>query len=72
MLKERKQLVEVFFVIFDLFFIAVAWVLAYYLRFYSGIIPVDKGIPPFSQYFWFLKQRIFESTLKELSVSSFK
>ncbi|MDD7473562.1 MAG: undecaprenyl-phosphate glucose phosphotransferase [Bdellovibrionota bacterium] len=54
MLKERKQLVEVFFVIFDLFFIAVAWVLAYYLRFYSGIIPVDKGIPPFSQYFWFL------------------
>lgn len=54
MLKERRQLVEVFFVIFDLFFIAVAWVLAYYIRFYSGIVIVDKGIPPFSQYFWIL------------------
>ncbi len=54
MLKEKRQLFEVFFVIFDLFFIALAWVLAYFLRFESGIIPVYKGVPPFSQYFWFL------------------
>lgn len=27
-----------------------AWILAYYLRFYTQIVPVTKGIPPFSRY----------------------
>ncbi len=54
MLKEKRQIFEVFFVIFDLFFISIAWVSAYLLRFESGIIPVYKGVPPFAQYFWFL------------------
>ncbi|MCO5142639.1 MAG: undecaprenyl-phosphate glucose phosphotransferase [Oligoflexia bacterium] len=27
-----------------------SWLLAYYLRFYTQIIPVTKGVPPFSRY----------------------
>lgn len=27
-----------------------AWLAAYYLRFYSGLVPVTKGIPPLAQY----------------------
>jgi len=34
----------------DLAVVSLAWVVAYYLRFYTGIIDVDKGIPAFGGY----------------------
>ncbi len=50
MLKERRQLFVGLFVIADLTAIALAWALAYVLRFVVPIIPVTKGTPPFSVY----------------------
>lgn len=34
----------------DSFGLVASWLLAYFLRFYTQIIPVTKGIPPFSRY----------------------
>ena len=34
----------------DGFGLVAAWLLSYYLRFYTQIVPVTKGIPPFSRY----------------------
>jgi len=50
MLRQRRQLFEFFFMVCDLAVVSLAWVVAYYLRFYTGIIDVDKGIPAFGGY----------------------
>jgi Undecaprenyl-phosphate glucose phosphotransferase len=50
MLKQKRQLFEYLFVIADLLVVSVAWVASYWVRFQSGWIPVDKGVPDFTQY----------------------
>jgi Undecaprenyl-phosphate glucose phosphotransferase len=50
MLKQKRQLFEYLFVVADLVVISVGWLIAYWVRFQSGWIPVDKGVPEFTQY----------------------
>lgn len=50
MLKKHSKFFESLLLLADWFTLSVAWVSSYYLRFYSGIIPVYKGIPPFKIY----------------------
>lgn len=50
MLKRHYQLFESLFVASDLFVVSIAWVLSYFVRFSWGILPIDKGIPLFSDY----------------------
>lgn len=50
MLKQKRQLFEVLFIIADLVTVSVAWLLAYWLRFVSEFVPVHKGIPSFDHY----------------------
>lgn len=51
MLKEKRQLFEWLFMVADLVVVTLAWILAYWIRFYSGYVEVDKGIPQFWPYF---------------------
>lgn len=37
-------------IVSDAFGLVASWLLAFYLRFYTQIVPVTKGIPPFSRY----------------------
>ncbi|RMG40216.1 MAG: undecaprenyl-phosphate glucose phosphotransferase [Candidatus Dadabacteria bacterium] len=50
MLKQKRQLFEFMFMASDLLVVTVAWFLAYWFRFLSGVVPIDKGVPPFSHY----------------------
>ena len=50
MLKQKRQLVEFFFVATDLLVVSLSWLLAYWLRFKTDLIPVQKGIPPLGHY----------------------
>ncbi len=50
MLKRHSQLFEHLMLLGDLVVVGGIWLLAYYLRFYGGPIPVYKGIPPFRVY----------------------
>ena len=50
MLKKHAQVFEALFTASDLLVVSVAWTLSYWVRFVSGWIPVDKGIPPFPDY----------------------
>jgi len=50
MLKRHSQFFEHLMLIGDLIVVGGMWLLAYYLRFYGGPIPVYKGIPPFRMY----------------------
>ena len=50
MLKERSQLFMSLFVAADLGVLALAWALAYVLRFVLPVIPVTKGTPPVVNY----------------------
>jgi Undecaprenyl-phosphate glucose phosphotransferase len=45
MLKQKRQLFEYLFIVADLLVISCAWLTAYYLRFTSGLVAVDKGVP---------------------------
>jgi Undecaprenyl-phosphate glucose phosphotransferase len=49
MIKRSSQILHAWFLFWDLVFTAVAWMLAYQLRFESGWIPVHKLPPDFSQ-----------------------
>lgn len=51
MLKQKRHFFELLFVAADLFVVSLAWCCAYWLRFQTDFIPVEKGIPPFSNYF---------------------
>lgn len=50
MLKKHSKFFESILLLMDCVTLSVSWALSYYLRFYSGIIPVYKGIPPFKIY----------------------
>jgi Undecaprenyl-phosphate glucose phosphotransferase len=50
MMRRYNRLLVAFYVISDALLGVVALVLAYLLRFESGLIPVTKGYPPFEQY----------------------
>jgi len=54
MVKHQTRLFVAMFVLVDVVCTAVAWVLAYYLRFHSqtflDILPADKGVPELSRY----------------------
>ena len=50
MVKRYNRLLVAFHVITDALFGIAAFVVAYVLRFQTGLIPVTKGIPPFRQY----------------------
>jgi Undecaprenyl-phosphate glucose phosphotransferase len=50
MLKERHQLFVGLFVTADLVMLALAWGLAYLLRFVVPVVPVTKGTPPLENY----------------------
>jgi Undecaprenyl-phosphate glucose phosphotransferase len=49
-LKRYYQVFGSVLIVTDAIGLVAAWVLAYYLRFYTQIVPVTKGIPPFSRY----------------------
>ena len=51
MVKRYNRLLVAFYVITDALLAAWAFVLAYGIRFESGLIPVTKGYPPIEQYF---------------------
>lgn len=50
MLKEKRQIIEVFFIVADLVVVSLAWIGAYVFRFQTSLVEVDKGIPAFSTY----------------------
>lgn len=50
MLKRYYQVFGSLLIVADGFGIVVLWLLAHYLRFYTQIVPVTKGIPPFSRH----------------------
>ncbi|MBW2148598.1 MAG: undecaprenyl-phosphate glucose phosphotransferase [Deltaproteobacteria bacterium] len=50
MLKRYNQVFISCLIILDAVITAVSWLLSYFLRFHVDIIPVTKGIPPFSLY----------------------
>jgi Undecaprenyl-phosphate glucose phosphotransferase len=51
MLKRHSQLFEGFFAASDLLVVSLAWLLSYWVRFSLGLIPIEKGIPEFADYF---------------------
>ncbi len=59
MLKKHAKFFENILFIADLFIIGLSWLFAYYIRFYSGLMPVEKGIPPFSIYFYLIIPILF-------------
>lgn len=50
MLKQKRQIFELLFVACDLGVVSIAWLLAYWARFETEFVPVDKGVPPVSNY----------------------
>lgn len=50
MLKQKRQLFELLFVTADLFVVSVAWCLAYWFRFESGLVSTYLGVPSFGHY----------------------
>lgn len=50
MLKKKRQLFELLFMVSDLFVVSIAWLVAYWLRFFVDIIPVEKGVPDVQHY----------------------
>lgn len=50
MLRRHSQFFESLLLLMDIILLSLSWIASYYLRFYFGIVPVYKGIPPFSLY----------------------
>ena len=50
MLRESFQLFQRFTLLLDALWIALAWIIAYWIRFTTGWIPVFYGVPPFAAY----------------------
>lgn len=59
MLKKHTQFFESLLFLADLFIIGLSWLLSYYIRFYSGLIPIEKGIPPFKIYLYLIIPILF-------------
>jgi len=54
MLKKHNQLFLTIMLATDIGVVVVSWVLAYHLRFSLGLFDVPKGLPPISQYLFFI------------------
>ena len=54
MLKKHTQFFESLLFLADLLIIGLAWLFSYYIRFYSGLIPIEKGVPPFEIYLYLI------------------
>lgn len=52
MLKKHGELFKSLYFILDLVLISTAWVLAYWIRFKSNLIPVNNATPPFEIYLY--------------------
>ncbi|HHT9158969.1 MAG TPA: undecaprenyl-phosphate glucose phosphotransferase [Candidatus Brocadiaceae bacterium] len=50
MLKKHSKFFESLLLIIDWIILSISWISSYYLRMYSGIVPVYKEIPPFKIY----------------------
>jgi Undecaprenyl-phosphate glucose phosphotransferase len=50
MVKRHNRLLVAFYVLSDAMLGMAAFILAYLVRFESGLLPVTKGLPPFGQY----------------------
>lgn len=50
MLKKHSQLFEGLFAASDLVVVSAAWMLSYWVRFFSEWVPAEKGIPPLAEY----------------------
>ena len=50
MLKQKRQFFELMYIFADIFIVSIAWLSAFWLRFYSGWVPVYHGVPELSQY----------------------
>ena len=50
MVKRYNQLLVACYVVSDMFLASWAFLLAYLIRFESGLVPVTKGFPPLDQY----------------------
>jgi len=50
MMRRYNRLLVAFYIVSDAVFAMLALLIAYWLRFYSGLIPVTKGYPQFDQY----------------------
>jgi Undecaprenyl-phosphate glucose phosphotransferase len=50
MLKRHAQFFEGLFVISDLIVVTFSWLVSYGIRFFLGVLPIEKGIPPFREY----------------------
>src|SRR5437588_6492315 len=50
MVKRYNRLLVLFHVLSDAFLAVSAFIIAYTLRFHTGLIPITKGTPPLSQY----------------------
>ena len=50
MFKKRLQLFQSLLLLNDLIILTVCWFAAFYLRFYTPLIPVTKGIPHLEDY----------------------
>jgi len=51
MLKQRSQLFEFLFMAADLLVVSAAWIAAYWLRFEFELLPAEKGVPLFKNYY---------------------
>lgn len=54
MLKKHSQFFESLLFIADIIIIVASWLISYYLRFYSGLVQIDKGIPPLKIYLFLI------------------
>ncbi|HAP67592.1 MAG TPA: undecaprenyl-phosphate glucose phosphotransferase [Nitrospinae bacterium] len=59
MLKKHAQFFENILFFADLFVIGFSWFISYYIRFYSGLLPIEKGIPPFIIYLYLIIPILF-------------
>ncbi|MDO8444907.1 MAG: undecaprenyl-phosphate glucose phosphotransferase [Deltaproteobacteria bacterium] len=59
MLKKHAKFFENILFIADLIVIVLAWLFSYYIRFYSGVMPVEKGIPSFQIYLYLIAPILF-------------
>jgi len=50
MLKRHAQFFEGLFVLIDLLVVTFSWLISYWIRFSLGVLPLDKGVPPFRDY----------------------
>ena len=51
MIKKRREQLTYFYGLSDIFAIVTSFILTFFLRFYSGIIGVPKGVPHYDKYF---------------------